>query len=822
MMKKLFREFRKHLDGSDMAAQAMGLCRIELGQTSRHQRMAAEFIRDRMRRAGLPHVEILSFPADGTTVYEDKRMPFAWDATVGKLTLFDEEKTVAADYSKNPFNLIHGSTAAKPEGETVRIITEPQFLAGEDPRNALVILENGTAPRAKVLKPVLDQGGRGIIASFMSSRYDFPDDVQWVIACTEGDHWHVQCDDRDFIGFSVDLRTGEKIRQLANAGGLKARIECDGRRYAGELPAATALIPGRKKEEVWLFAHAFEPLLDDDAVGVAACIEAAKQIMEQGVPEYSLRLIFTMELYGYAAFHAGFKGKVIGGINLDYLPSVKGETCSLIPPICGCPFHGIGILKEIAEEWKEGRDTGPASPDSAVQCVLEKPECFDDMCLSDTTAGVPTVWFIKRKSSPGLWHSSAQNRMDRLSPDLIRDYTALACVWLYRTLFYTGAPAVRKPLTVKPVSSPWRDHAAKQIYARTQPGLPYDLVRIPKEKRRTLPDNIIYGPMGSLLSAMDGRKDMAQIILETEADRQITLNDEQIRKYLDAVNYLADWGYLAPLKRTALTRRMLADALKKLGVKKGDLLLVHASASRCGYVQDGPETLIRGILDAVGPEGTALFPTFTRPYLMLGTEWNKCWDFRPYDAHDPSRIWTGLVPQILLEKFPDAVRSRHITHSWAGLGPGTGECLSAHKPADPPACRRSPLGKALEAGGKVLYLGTGLAPSTFLHFIETENHAKFLQPAVCRVKEDGGSLRTVWIEQHLPGHRDFYRRDAETCKFFTRAVKAGLTIHEIPFGMNKLQMIDLKEFYKIGMRLWKEDPRILLCDDPECMFCKQF
>ena len=163
-----------------------------------------------------------------------------------------------------------------------------------------------------------------------------------------------------------------------------------------------------------------------------------------------------------------------------------------------------------------------------------------------------------------------------------------------------------------------------------------------------------------------------------------------------------------------------------------------------------------------------------------------------------------------------------MTHSWAGLGPQAEACVAAHGPIDPPASNSSPMAKAMELGGKVVYIGSGLAPSTFLHYLETVCNSAFLQPAVCRVKNPDGSLRTVFIEQHLPGHRDFYRSDAENCKFFVRAVKAGLKIAEVPFGMSKIQVIDLKEFYSIGLKLMQEDPRILLCDNPDCCFCREF
>lgn len=817
---QLFHESRSRMNEKRMLQDVETLCQIEMGQTFDAYHRATQKILEMLQLSGIPNAELLSWPADGRTVYEDKRMPIAWDATIGKLILQDDAQTVAADFTKHPFNLIKGSVSTKAGGETVRIVTEAQMLTGEDVRGAMVMLAPKTAPRPQALRTILDLGGRGLISDYLVGREGHPDAIQWVNACTEGSNWHVQCDDRDFIGFSVSQTIGEHIRKLASEGTLMATMECDGTRHPGTLPGVTALIPGRRKEEVWLLAHAFEPLMNDDSNGIVAAIEIARQMMQMGTPEYSLRLIFAMELYGYAAFHAGFKGCVIGAANLDSIPSTKGDTCKITPPIASHPFHGVEILPGLIEEIK-----------NEIPCVMTPPECFDDMFLSDASIGIPTLWFRYQHGEgvQGMWHNSAQNEPGAFDAKTFTDFTALAATWCALTLFHPeAAPALSRPAVSQaasqPPDAPWRTLAENLTYARNQAGFPQDLVRIPKAKRHSLPDGMIYGAMASLLSGMDGQKGLGQIIRETELERNITLTDDQIRKYVNACNYLADWGYLTPVRREELTREMLRDALRQLGVKKGDCVLVHSSLSKCGYFKDGASGLIQGVLDAVGApdSGTALFPTFTRPYMRLGESPNTGWNFRPFDATDPSQIWVGEVPRALLEQFPDAPRSRHITHSWAGIGAQAAFCLDAHRPDDPPASENSPLGKALELGGSVLYIGTGLGPSTFLHYLETVCQLPCLLPAICRVKNPDGSLATVTIPNHLPGHRDFYRQDAENSKFFLKAVERGLLIREIPFGLAKIQRIELRQFYDIGLQIFQEDPNILLCDNPECDFCHKW
>jgi aminoglycoside N3'-acetyltransferase len=146
------------------------------------------------------------------------------------------------------------------------------------------------------------------------------------------------------------------------------------------------------------------------------------------------------------------------------------------------------------------------------------------------------------------------------------------------------------------------------------------------------------------------------------------------------------------------------------------------------------------------------------------------------------------------------------------------KCLEAHRETDPPTCGRSPYGKLLDLNGKILYFGCGLAPSTFLHFMEDRMNLPYLSEAICKIKS-GNETRSVKIPRHLPGHRDFYTSDAENCKFFKEVIANGLEIKEASLGLGKLQLINASQLYNLGMKALKKNPNILLCDDQECSFC---
>lgn len=875
------------IDGNRLLNETGKLIQMELGQTFKDYHAAANYALKLLQDSGIPNASILEYPADGIATYQDKRMPMAWDASVGKLTIMNgsglQPGFVAADYRKHPFHLVKGSVATPPGGKVVDIITESQLLAGRDGRNSLVMLDPLTRPVSKVFKHVLDLGCVGVISDYLVGRYENPDAIQWNTAMTEGSNWHVQSEDRDFISFVVSPRIGDQLRAAAVAGGAKARIECDGRRYAGILPAVTALIPGRRSEEVWVMGHLYEPLADDNSSGIAAGIETARQIMAKGIPEFSVRVIFAMEMYGFAAYAASrgscLRQEVVGACNYDGMRCNKEDNFLIRSSGSGTPFFGNYLLKLMSEEFKSNYP--------GIECILQKfyPGMYaDDQFLTDSTTGVATVWPIHGPRD--RWHNSVQTveYLDKETfvlstafnaafvdavanpdpawlPQIMQAAKACLCQVLadinlksvgsdagrfkhiYRMLDNdladlsrfipeTEVSSAREELKKEyeklavglsdhQLQGKWRNYARGIVASRVETGLPYDLIKVPKQERMPLPELMIYGPMANVLANMDGKKDLAAIICEAEYECNEILSDSRIKKYISAVAYLAQYGYLQVKNSNILTEAAIIEALKNVGVREGDILLVHASASACGQVEGGPKTIIEAIRKAVGPDGTALFATFTRPYLYLSVP-NCGWNYRPFDPANYHSIWTGLVPRVLMECYPEVKRSRNITHSWAGLGAQAEACVEKHDAYDPPASANSPMGEALRRGGKILHFGNSIASTTFLHYLEDHFDSPFLQPAFCAVKSDEPVSTKVLIEKHLPGHRDFYSSNPENCKFFKQAFDMGLEMNRTTLGMSDLKLMDLKQLYDIGCRIMEKDPLVLLCDDPECLFCSKY
>lgn len=837
--------------------------------------------------------ELLTFPADGKTVYQDMCMPLAWDATVGRLTVKSSsvsfDNPVIADFEKLPIHLVKHSIATPEGGITTRVVTEAQMMAGEDCTGAMVLLEAETRATSGIINQVMDLGAIGFISEYLTNPMDKPDDVYWANAATDRAGWHVTAGGRDFIGFQISPRNGRKLRQAATYGSPTVLVESDGRRYEGDLHAVTALIPGKQKKELWMLAHTCEPFAVDDCIGVVGSIGVVKtmlKMIEDGLLpplEFSIRLVFAMEVYGFAAVVDHFGGTLVdrafGGINMDMMFGGKFNAVQVFYAPLAVPFYGNFILKMVSDLYNK-----EFQYPHATDMYLSH---HDDMFLGDATIGLPTVWplgeEVDSKNHVTHHHNSSwtADYLDEenyaramgyytawtagvacMNADMIPGFAAASAELAQGMLnyeasldTYIGEPqarmtylgdAMRRAIKNYKLAAdvpeidaladslvipeaketeqeqmPWLDYADKLVPTRLTNGLPFDRTKAPHSKRKALPGSVIYSPFSIALSNMDGKKTLKQVICEASWERHTAMTDKSVKDFVTGALFLGDWGYLSIENPTTVTKPMIVQALKNVGVKKGDVLLVHSGLSYLGHVDGGAETLLDALIETVGEDGTILLPVFTRPYIAFEGSLNKSRIFRPACEEFQDRIFTGAVPKALLHR-PGTKRSAHATHAWCGVGKMADYCLSAQTLLEPPASENSPMAKALELGGKVVFIGSDIHSNTFLHYLEDKANAPYLENAVVKVKDADGKLHTEVIHKHLPGHRSFYGYTPREGKFYKAAFEKGLQVAVEPLGFSRVQMMDLKQLDTIGMELFREDPLATLCDSPTCAFCRKF
>jgi aminoglycoside 3-N-acetyltransferase len=205
-----------------------------------------------------------------------------------------------------------------------------------------------------------------------------------------------------------------------------------------------------------------------------------------------------------------------------------------------------------------------------------------------------------------------------------------------------------------------------------------------------------------------------------------------------------------------ITQDQLVDDLNGIGIRKGDILLVHSSLSKIGFVKGGPEALIDAFLEVLGKDGTLLMPSFQGGGEHKILRQNCLFDLRT----SPSEL--GLLTETF-RKRKGVIRSISPTHCTAGLGAKAEELLKDHQLCTVSVGKGSPYEKLAIMEGKILLMGVGHECNTILHYVENVNGA----PTLCRelfrpmVIDITGRSWIVPTHAHMPGLMRCYKRVEE-------------------------------------------------------------
>ncbi|WP_051341168.1 aminoglycoside 3-N-acetyltransferase [Azospirillum halopraeferens] len=173
----------------------------------------------------------------------------------------------------------------------------------------------------------------------------------------------------------------------------------------------------------------------------------------------------------------------------------------------------------------------------------------------------------------------------------------------------------------------------------------------------------------------------------------------------------------------ARTRAGLMRDLWGLGLRPGDVVMVHASLRAVGSVEGGPDAVVGALLDAIAPQGTLLaYVSWDRsPYEeTLNSRTLTVQERDAWPAFDPATAGTypgfGALNAFIV-RHPDARRSDHPDASMAAIGPLAEGLVAGHAPGNAfgPG---SPLDRFVAVGGRVLLLGAPLDAVTVLHYAE--------------------------------------------------------------------------------------------------------
>ena len=183
--------------------------------------------------------------------------------------------------------------------------------------------------------------------------------------------------------------------------------------------------------------------------------------------------------------------------------------------------------------------------------------------------------------------------------------------------------------------------------------------------------------------------------------------------------------------------RNIIEGLETLDIKPNDTLLVHSSYKSLGTAELNPIEILKLIIGYLN-KGTLILPALSYEHV---TPQNPCFDNRKTSS------CVGHLPEVFRTNF-NVIRSNHPTHSVCAIGKEASSLTYLHGEDDTPCGKNSPFSLLPNFNGKILMLGCGLKPNTFMHSVEELIEPEYLF---------GESINYSMIDHKGHFHEKIYR-----------------------------------------------------------------
>lgn len=844
-------EIKKHFDFHRVQQVTYELYNIEKRSSYDDFKISAEYCRKMLEKTGLSDVKMLTLAADGKNTSFDCTMPQAWDLSRERSFLevvgndLPDCGRVLADSDIHPLHANIWSAPTPRGGITAELVDldtlSPDNYAAAKGKWVLYHPTGNVMLCGGLYHELAEAGIAGMLVGSLYNEDSMPEGIHW----SNGNGycgWYLAREEKRFPTFAVNpIVTRSLLRKLKESKiTLHGEMNC--RVYDGEIYTVTGIIPGESEEEFAIMSHLYEPFPGDDACGFAFPLEFARQLIERKVKlKKTLRLIFSMELYGFSAYLKEFGKNIFLAANCDGLAFHESSDILIRHTPFFCPSFMDWIMDDIICKHL------PQFSPKAEPANLSDDTFSNDPFFNGT--GIPTFWLHKNcvlshhntgylfdiawlaaKEQMPVFANVFENilRMEQI-PDFSKRAakefsTAVKTILADKELgtfekkmrvkaefmraegrlksasAYSGGKADTGPListaqeTEKRLATlPDQEFTANEYRALNMIvtpgkfGRPFSLYQIPFEERRPVP----FEP--DLWALFDGKRNLLECIRLADAELCKRTTDAEIKTIIDDLRYVAKYGYASIAPAVTLSAAEFGKVLKELGVVPGMQLIVHSTFSSLGNVPEGPEALCRELQKAVGENGTLLMPAFSFQVYLPG-KYGQVYDV----LNTPTA--TGILTETF-RKMPGVIRSFDPCHSYSAWGRDAAKFVENHHLVPTIDPELSPLGILHHANGYCMTISCA-GSVTFMHLVEELCGARCCgkrEEEYLTIIPDGSKfMARTWRETTCK-----YCPSLKTQEIFDRIRKSG-NLREIKLGNAHLMLFSLEDYRKAYAALMKK------------------
>lgn len=443
-----------------------------------------------LKEAGLSDVRRIAHKADGETASYDFIMPQAWDLLKrSTLEMLEPYNDMIADTDVSTIHVAEYA-APTPEGGVTAELVDYSSLDPENPdcKGKFVFYRGYLPVQDSWYYRMASAGCAGIVYAAFETTTHEPERTSWTNGHGHIGWYHLK-EDPVVPVFCVTPRKGVELLQLLAKGKVVLHGEMNTKIYDGEIYTVTGVIPGKSEEEFALLGHLYEPFYADDCQGFCVGVEVAimlKKLIDDGIlprPEKTLRLVFSMERYGFAAFFANHDKKILAAMSIDTVTCEAATTLNTNAVIIteaplSLPFFGDMVadaaMKSVCPEmfWK-----------------LVPGNLSDDCWAGEDTVNIPTNWCHSScNDGKNDYHHCDAPIFDAVEPEKLKKlvpmltaYTAFmvcgnrehfkdaaaelektAALWLERSKNYTAGISAAGKMARR--DAMWSNQAAEMLY----------------------------------------------------------------------------------------------------------------------------------------------------------------------------------------------------------------------------------------------------------------------------------------------------------------------------------------------------------------------